>query len=95
MSCGEDHVNIIEEIGDKYHKFGTLLLEDKTGSKMGSIEDDERRAEAVNNRVLTRWIRGEGRKPTSWTTLVNVLDECDLTVLAGHIHSWKAAPGSS
>ena len=92
MNYGKDHVNIIEEIADKYHRFGTLLLEDRTGSKMGTIEEDERRTEAINNRVLTRWIRGDGRKPTSWATLATVLEECDLTVLAGQIHSGRATP---
>ena len=89
MNFGENHVDVIERIGDKYYKFGTLLLEDETGSKMGVIQHDERTAVAINNRVLTRWIRGEGRKPTSWTTLATVLEECGLTLLAEEIHSVK------
>ena len=89
MKYGEERDNIIDEIGEKYHKFGTLLLEDETGSKMRAIEDDERRAVAINNRVLTRWIRGEGKEPTSWATLTTVLDKCGITNV---IRSMKASP---
>ena len=90
MWFGKGRVNIIEEIGDKYHEFGSLLLEDKTGSKMGALAITLRNdTEDINNRVLTRWIRGEGRKPTSWTTLATVLEECGLTLLAEEIHSVK------
>ena len=96
MNFGEHHVDIIEEIGAMYHKFGTLLLEDEHGSKMGALEGEKRgNAEDINNAILTRWIRGEGRKPTSWATLATVLDECKLTTLADVIRSVKATPSSS
>ena len=95
MDFGKNHVNFIEGIGERYDNFGIKLLEDKDGSKMGAIKDDERRAEAINRRVLTKWIRGDGRKPTSWATLTTVLDECNLSVLADHIRSGKATSGSS
>ena len=95
MKFGDKGVNIIQKIGDKYHKFGTKLLEDDDGSKMGALEGEKRgNAEDINNAVLTRWIRGEGRKPTSWATLATVLDECELS-LADTIRTAKAAPGSS
>ena len=96
MRFGKDHVNIIEDIGDKYHMFGTFLLDDKTGSKMGAIEGYNRgRAEAINITILTRWIGGEGRRPTSWGTLTTVLDQCKLCVMADEIRSAKAKPGTS
>ena len=96
MKFGEHHVNIIEKIGATYHNFGTLLLEDTDGSIMGALEGEKRgNAEDINNAVLTRWIRGKGRKPTSWATLATVLGECKLTTLAGVIHSVKATPSSS
>ena len=93
MNFGEDHVDIIEEIGATYHRFGIFLLEDKHGGKMGALEREYRgNAEDINNTVLTRWIRGEGRKPTSWATLATVLDECQLSTFADIIRSVKAAP---
>ena len=93
MNFGEGHVNIIQEIGDKYHDFGTFLLEDKHGNKMGVIKHDERTAEAITTRVLIRWINGEGRKPTTWATLATVLEQCQLS-LADMIRSVKATPSS-
>ena len=88
MRFGEGHVDIIEEIGDKYHELGTLLLEDKRGSKMSALEKGKRgNADDINTAVLTRWIRGEGRKPFTWATLATVLDECDLHALAVMIRS--------
>ena len=41
MDFGKNHVNIIEGIGERYDNFGIKLLEDKDGSKMGAIKDDE------------------------------------------------------
>jgi hypothetical protein len=94
MKFGEHHVNIIEKIGATYHNFGTLLLEDTDGSIMGALEGEKRgNAEDINNAVLTRWIRGEGRKPTSWATLVTVLEQCQLHALADMIRSVMATPG--
>ena len=91
MNFGEDHVDIIKEIGATYQKFGILLLEDGHGSTMGALEGEKRgNAEDINNAVLTRWIRGEGRKPTSWATLATVLEECQLS-LADVIRSGKLA----
>ena len=95
MKFGDGHVDIIEEIGATYHKFGTLLLEDKHG-KMSALEKEKRgNTEDINNTVLTRWIRGEGRKPTSWATLATVLEECQLSTFADIIRSVKATPGST
>ena len=94
MKFGNKEINIIQEIGDRYHDFGIKLLEDKNGCKMKAIKHDERdKAESIICEVLTRWIRGEGRKPTSWVTLASVLDECKLSSLANVIRSVKATPG--
>ena len=91
MNFGEDHVDIIKEIGVTYHKFGILLLEDTYGSTMGALKWEKHgNAEDINNTVLTRWIRGEGRKPTSWATLATVLEECQLS-LADVIRSGQLA----
>ena len=97
LSCfGKDQVNIIEQIGGKCYKFGTLLLEDETGCMMDAISDDSRGiAEKINYRVLTRWLRGQGSQPVTWATLATVLDRCGHPVLADEIRSVKAAAGLS
>ena len=93
MSFGKKKVNIIEGIGNGYDRVGIKLLHDNAGNKMEMIKHDERTAEAITRKVLTRWIRGEGRKPTSWATLATVLDECNLCTLSKEIRSVKTSPG--
>ena len=89
MGLGNKNVDIIEKIGGSYHRFGVKILQD-AGEKMEAIERELRGdAEMINNRVLTRWIRGEGRKPTTWATLADVLDECRLTQISDEIRSAK------
>ena len=96
MNFGERPVNIIEEIGEKYHLFGSKLLEDsdRFGVKMGAIEREHKKPEDINNAVLSRWIDGEGRKTTSWATLATVLQECGLNKLADEIRTVKTEPRS-
>ena len=94
MMFGKYQVNIIQEIGSQYHRIGVVLLEDVTGSKMYSIEMGKRHnVEAINLAVLRRWMKGEGRKPTNWATLVTVLNECGLAALADEICSTIAKLG--
>ena len=93
MGLGDKNFDIIEEIGGSYRKFGVKILED-TGAKMDAIEKELRGdVEMINNRVLTRWIRGEGRTPTTWATLADVLDECKLTNISKKIRSAKGTKG--
>ena len=95
MSFGKKKVNIIEGVGDGYYKFGVKLLDDAAGNKMEIIKHDEHTAEAITRKVLTRWIRGEGMKPTSWATLATVLDDCNLCALSDEVRSMKTTPGKS
>ena len=96
MRFGEHHVNLIEEIGDRYHNFGAKLLkDDKNGNKIKAIEREHCERADINKAVLIRWIGGEGRKPTNWATLTNVLDECRLNLLADQIRFTKIKPGTS
>ena len=89
FAIGDKHTDIISRIGQSYYKFGVNILEDD-GSKMAPLDSQHRGdAERINTAVLTRWIRGEGRKPTSWATLATVLDECNLSPLAMEIRSAK------
>ena len=94
MSFGPHKVDIIEEIGVKYDKFGVMLLEDKTGNRMRALERQLRgNAEGINNEILRRWINGEGREPRNWATLVVVLQECKLATLSDQILSVKGGRG--
>jgi hypothetical protein len=74
----------------EYTKFGILLLEDKTGAVIESIEKEHgRSAPDINHKILMKWIRGEGRQPVTWTTLVNVLQKIGQGALAKNISEVK------
>ena len=80
-------INIFQEIGIKYHDLGINLLKDDYGKITESFEDQykhdslARKTEAI----LQMWLQGPGRKPKSWNTLITVLREIQLGVLAKDI----------
>ena len=86
----EKTINIPREIGVKYKKFGLFLLEDDTGANIDSIAHKHiNDAEKINMEVLQQWINGKGKHPVTWTTLIQVLCDIELTVLAGEIEAVK------
>ena len=88
LSSGK--VNLAEEIGTDYKNFGTLLLEDENGMKVDDIEKkQDRDSERINNHIVQQWLRGGGRKPVTWDTLVAVLKETKLLTLAKKIKGAK------
>ena len=86
----EKIINIPREIGVKYKKFGLFLLEDDTGANIDSIAHKHiNDAEKINMEVLQQWINGKGKHPVTWTTLIQVLRDIELSVLAGEIEAVK------
>ena len=80
---------IPEGIGDKYYKFGILLLRDKTGSRMGIIKNDCReKAEEIVQRILQEWLEGKGL-PVTWESLIQTLRDINLSVLADKLEADK------
>ena len=88
LSSGK--VNLAEEIGTDYKNFGTLLLEDKKGKKVDAIEKkQDRDSERINKDIVQQWLRGKGRQPVTWDTLVAVLEDIKLLALAKQIKGAK------
>ena len=54
---------------------------------MDVIVHDNQGAEKITLKILQKWINGEGQKPVSWETLVNVLQYIGLNELAKEIKS--------
>ena len=80
------HIDIPEEIGADYEKFGTFLLEDESGNKVKNIKVSERDDPLVITvEILRQWLQGKGKKPVTWQTLVTCLQDTGLHVLAGKI----------
>ena len=72
-----------ERIGSKYLTFGIQLLEDTTGAITDAIEEEcHHDAHKINLKIFKRWIGGQGRRPLSWTTLIEVLMDIQLSELA-------------
>ena len=70
----------------KSHSLGIRLLKDDTGAITSNIEAQYRPDQTrISEAILQRWLEGTGRKPQSWATLVTVLKEIDLAVLAKEI----------
>lgn len=68
-------VNIIQQLGTSYRELGTRLLNDDTGAITdGIIKGCHDDVPEINYKVLQRWILGNGRKPTTWKALVDVLE---------------------
>ena len=87
-SAGGESLNVLKEIGTHYNMFGVLLLNDKTGATISALEQQHQcRATAINYEILQQWIRGSGKKPVTWETLVKVLRQIELNTLADKIES--------
>ena len=82
----DGHIDIAQEIGTDFEKFGTLLLEDKTGNKVKNIKVSERDDPLlITVEILRQWLQGKGKEPVTWRTLVTCLRATDLNVLAENI----------
>ena len=89
-------IDVAAEIGTDYEYFGTLILEDKTGSKLKSI-DKTKHGDAgdIAVEILRLWLQGKG-KPVTWRTLVECLQDIGLNVLANNIKSGlSTSPGGN
>jgi len=63
-------------------------LNDQTGAKITAIEQKRLNdAEKINIDILKEWLQGKGKKPVTWQTLVDVLKDIGLFVLAKDIEA--------
>ena len=55
----------------KYQDLGSQLLDDPTGVKVDSMEHKHGRDSLrINTEILKEWLKGQGRRPVSWRTLI-------------------------
>ena len=50
-------------------------------------------AEEIDTEILQEWLTGRGKQPVTWTTLVEVLRDIELSTLAGKIEAVKCPAG--
>ena len=78
-----------QRVGNNYTNFGIFLLEDRTGSRVDAIEDECRgMPDRITRKILQEWVGGRGAALT-WDTLVKMLRDCKLTVLADEVKASK------
>ena len=78
-------LDIPENVGTNYYKFGTILLKDRIGSQIDAIEHNCRdSSERIVIDILKEWLKGKG-KPVTWDTLIETLQRTKLGVLADNL----------
>ena len=56
------------------------------------VEANSARAKEINMAILKKWLRGEGKQPVTWGTLVQVLKDSDLKSVAKEIEAAISSP---
>ena len=74
-------LNVHEEVGDNYYKFGVFLLDDSTSNEVDEIEAAHKSNAARVRTILKVWLNGKG-EPATWYSLIKVLRDCQLMHLA-------------
>ncbi len=78
-------INIPQEIGVEYKRFGVILLQDEKGNRVQAIELEKHwKPQAINEQILEDWVGGKGM-PVRWDVLIQVPNDMQLTVLAQDI----------
>ena len=71
------------------------ILQDDNGDVMEEIKDDNNGARRIKRAIVKRWLRGKGKEPVSWRTLVEVLESVKLKELVKDICSALGYKGQS
>ena len=76
-----EEINIIEKSINYYARIGTVLLNDRYGEKVETIESDEGgRGEKIIRKIYQKWMRENMNY--SWATLAACFRDCHLYDLA-------------
>ena len=79
-------MRIIEQIGIDYFQFGVCLLDDSRGTRVRGIETFRQSyPNWIISDILQEWLKGRGRRPESWDTLLECLRNTGLHVLADNL----------
>ena len=85
-------MKVPQEVGKNYTNFGIFLLEDRTGNRVDTIEEECcGKPDRITGKILQEWVLGKGAALT-WQTLVKTLNDCKLNTLADRIQATKLPP---
>ena len=72
-------VNVVQQIGVNYSKFGIFLLNGNNGSIVKALEKQYcQNAEDILIDIFRKWLEGMGEKPVAWSTLVATLKKINM-----------------
>ena len=76
-------MNVLEHIEVHYRQLGVLLLDDATAEVIQAIiEQYSHDTTKIICEIVQKWIQGKGKLPVEWSTLVRVLKDIGLHMLA-------------
>ena len=83
----ERTINIAREVGAKYESFGHHLLEGNADRLITHSLLHSGTAATTSQEILGQWLKGNGRRPVNWRTLIETVRAADheLTELADTI----------
>ena len=87
-TSGGSKIEIIKTVAPKWRDIGDLLDFDKKGETLQQIEADKKNegVESCCRAMFQYWLQGNG-KPASWTTLLEILDDCHFPDLVAKLRS--------
>ena len=87
-------VRIIENIAAKWEKVARHFNFDPTGYTIDLIDARHpSNPEACCTDMMKLWLRGRGRQPATWATLVEVLRNAEFNVLASEVEQMMTKSG--
>lgn len=84
MEGGGKKLRVIEQIAAKWERVATRLYFESHDISRIKKDNPLQSVESCQT-VLIEWLNGKGRKPVSWGTFVNALNEADLSELGKNL----------
>ena len=81
-------VQVIKRVAPCWYDLGILFNFDKSGTQLEIIKAEYRNEPVPCCRAMFQyWLKGNGRGPHSWRTLIELLEDSDLEVLAREVRN--------
>ena len=93
MSPSGKRLEIIDSIAPDWKDFGIHLDFDKTGRTIARIarEHHDRPIDCCTE-MMQEWLKGRGRQPATWATLIDLLKNGKMNVLAQELEMMVFGP---
>jgi len=81
-----ERVKIIETVAKDWREVGCQLNFDRVGNRLDIIEKQKLKDPlACCEAMFQHWLNGNGVKPVTWKTLMDILKDCEHVVLAQQV----------